>query len=371
MPDQDVAQGQDVNGQDASTATVAASASGGHDHGPSTAERVDDEPRAGLQRRLEALRGVFATAIAAMERAIAEMRFSGLPPDYRLLTQLGDCHREFLRLRLDVVRHAGELGFPVPSTDHLRDLAELGSQIGALHSSTKPTVAPRPESPPIESTGQAASPKEAVQPIAIEPHPPEEVTSASVEPEPAASESVATPHVEALGEPIEPGPTAAAPPFDAPAEPAPSVAEEPYRVEAAGETLPASNVPAGEALHAEPSEKEAAPERVQVRDAALRAIDKILRLSVRDGGEVPALASCRDQAVVLRQSVEVCGGDPLPPEAVSLASGQHPFASLLVMVEGNTSLTDAQWAELHSSVSAAYGRQLAIAAARGRLVFRS
>lgn len=371
MPDQDLAPGQEVNGQDASPATVAASASGGHDHGPSAAERVVDEPQASLRRRLEALRGVFATATAAMERATAEMRFSGLLPDYRLLTQLGDCHREFLRLRLDVVRQAGEFGLPVPSTDLLRDLAELASLIGTLHTPPKPTVPSSPQSLPIESPRSAETPEEAAQAIAIESHSPREVTSASVSPEPSASEPAATPHFEAPGESIEPAPTAAATPFQAPLEPAPSVANEPTGVDAASETVPASDGPAAESLHAEPSEKESAPKGLEVRDAALRAIDKILRLSLRDGGALPALASCRDHALVLRQSVEVCGDEPLPPEALSLASGQHPFASLLVMVEGNTSLTDAQWALLHSSVSGAYGRQLAIAAARGRLVFNS
>jgi hypothetical protein len=51
-----------------------------------------------------------------------------------------------------------------------------------------------------------------------------------------------------------------------------------------------------------------------------------------------------------------------------IAAGGHPLVCLLTMVEGSTTLTDTEWANLHASVSGAYGRQLAIAAARGRLV---
>ena len=45
-----------------------------------------------------------------------------------------------------------------------------------------------------------------------------------------------------------------------------------------------------------------------------------------------------------------------------------PLVGLLTVVAGIESLSDAQWAVVHARVSEAFGRQLAVAAARGRLV---
>ena len=50
------------------------------------------------------------------------------------------------------------------------------------------------------------------------------------------------------------------------------------------------------------------------------------------------------------------------------AAGDHPIANLLLLVGGVESISDAQWAKVHARVTEAFGRQLAVYAARGRLV---
>ncbi len=57
-----------------------------------------------------------------------------------------------------------------------------------------------------------------------------------------------------------------------------------------------------------------------------------------------------------------------PEEAIRLAEGDHPFVDLLTLIEEGDTLSDDDWARLHTSVGAAFGVPLARAAARGRLV---
>ncbi len=57
----------------------------------------------------------------------------------------------------------------------------------------------------------------------------------------------------------------------------------------------------------------------------------------------------------------------LPGEISALASGSHPLAALLRLVESSAGLDDDEWTRLHREVATAFGRPLASAAIRGRL----
>ena len=105
-----------------------------------------------------------------------------------------------------------------------------------------------------------------------------------------------------------------------------------------------------------------------VRRSALSVLDTVAGLKVRDGGRFPPLVDCQSRAVELRERVIFCPPSELPAEARELADGGHALAGLLTVVAGNESMSDAEWAAVHSRVSEAFGRQLAVAAARGRLV---
>jgi hypothetical protein len=227
----------------------------------------------------------------------------------------------------------------------VRDLAELSSLIGTLHEPPKPVeTASRPESRIEEASPAETSTRETP---AASLGPTSTLQGGSEAVEPARSDEPMTP-----GEPLT---------SDKEVEPVPCGPVESKHFEGVSEPRTTDEVSAPETRAG--SEK--------VRAAALLTIDRLLTLSVRDGGELPALEDCHGKARSLRESIEQSPDEALPAEAHNVASGEHPFANLLVMVEGNESLTDAQWALLHASVSGAYGRQLAIAAARGKLVFRS
>jgi hypothetical protein len=108
--------------------------------------------------------------------------------------------------------------------------------------------------------------------------------------------------------------------------------------------------------------------RVAVRDLALEVASKILRLHVREGPDLTALESCREQAQVLVAALTCKADADLDPRAIALAGGEHPLARLVTVVEGTEYLDDAGWAELRASIADAFGPHLASAAARSRLM---
>ena len=55
-------------------------------------------------------------------------------------------------------------------------------------------------------------------------------------------------------------------------------------------------------------------------------------------------------------------------DADKLAEGEHHFADLLSLIEDRDELSDELWASLHDNVTRAFGKALAAAAARSKLV---
>jgi hypothetical protein len=104
------------------------------------------------------------------------------------------------------------------------------------------------------------------------------------------------------------------------------------------------------------------------RRAALNVLDKALRLMALGDAELPAIEVLRGRARSLRESVLAADGDGLSEEAVLLASGDHPLARLLAAVERPEALGDVEWADLHVVIAESFGRPVAVAMARQRLV---
>jgi hypothetical protein len=344
MPDQELAQDRQESaaserpGVDARTPQAGSLADAsylGSVNGAVTAPTGSGGLRGEFERRLAEVKGSFESTISDLHRMADAMRDGGLPPGYRLVQALGDSHRRFLRLRLDLTRRAESLGLCVPPSNQLAGLQDLSRLIEML-----------PDREPAASP--VASPSVPAEPV---------VAKAAASPEP----SPATPAPIEWNGPIEAVSVAAFDPLP------PARFDLPMREPARVETAPAKEV---EAPLSEPEHAVEQPEEA-IRRAALVIVEKALRLTVRDGGEsAPLLAECLERAHALRD--EILNGSPsaLPAETVALATGEHPLAGLLKVVEAVEGLTDSDWATLHSQISQAFGRPLAIAAARGRFVLK-
>ena len=106
----------------------------------------------------------------------------------------------------------------------------------------------------------------------------------------------------------------------------------------------------------------------EVRRQSLSVLDRVLMLAhAADAGFSP-LHACQDTARALHGTITDGSWHALPAETEALSEGHHALAQLLTLVEDGDELSDELWTELHESVSAAFGQQLATAAARARLV---
>src|SRR5206468_3601180 len=80
------------------------------------------------------------------------------------------------------------------------------------------------------------------------------------------------------------------------------------------------------------------------------------------------LHDCQDKARELRYGISEKPWTELPEEAERLAEGRHHFADLLSLIEDRDDLHDDRWATLHESIGQNFGKALAAAAARSKLV---
>lgn len=108
---------------------------------------------------------------------------------------------------------------------------------------------------------------------------------------------------------------------------------------------------------------ETAEKQAQAQAALAQTVsvlDRIAALSHRDDAGFYALATCQSRAADVRAALASSG--KADPDATA------PFASLLLLMEGQQNLDDDQWAAHEDAVAAAFGRALAVAATRGKLV---
>jgi len=105
-----------------------------------------------------------------------------------------------------------------------------------------------------------------------------------------------------------------------------------------------------------------------LRQQALLLLDRVLVISRREGGDFLPLSECQARARELHSAIVETSWPQVHPATGTLAAGEHPFAQLLMLVEGQENLDDDQWALLQDAVEQAFGKPLSIAASRGRLV---
>ena len=110
----------------------------------------------------------------------------------------------------------------------------------------------------------------------------------------------------------------------------------------------------------EKAEKEAQASAALSKTVAV--LDRIASLAHRDDAAFAPLAACQSRAADVRAALASSG--KLDPTAAG------PFSSLLMLMDGPKNLSDEQWGALEDQVAAAFGRALAVAASRGKLVKR-
>ena len=117
------------------------------------------------------------------------------------------------------------------------------------------------------------------------------------------------------------------------------------------------------------AEEERRAATAEARKRALAVLDRVLAISHADDPGFPTLVKCQAKAKELRQTVM----DPKAFEtgAAPALETTPAFAALLTLIEGREHLDDERFAALEDSVSQSFGRQLAVAATRGKLSIAS
>ncbi len=111
---------------------------------------------------------------------------------------------------------------------------------------------------------------------------------------------------------------------------------------------------------------EQALKRVQRQQQATILLDDAESWHVR-GVEGPGpLAKIRDDVQQLRQRLSHDPGHVLD----SLLEGRHPLAAVRTLLHRDDELSDGEWAELLDRVAEGYGRELATAVSRGKILVR-
>jgi hypothetical protein len=105
-----------------------------------------------------------------------------------------------------------------------------------------------------------------------------------------------------------------------------------------------------------------------IRQRALTVLDRIMQLRHREHATFPPLLECQERAREMREAVAEARWPNLHPATESLASGEDPFSDLLNWIEQLFSLDDDEWALLQDAVEQFFGKPLAIAVSRGKLV---
>jgi hypothetical protein len=109
----------------------------------------------------------------------------------------------------------------------------------------------------------------------------------------------------------------------------------------------------------------------QLRQRACSILDRILSIRHKDSSQFAPLGELQAKAQALREGASVESDQPVATEIENLAEGRHSFCDLLTLVEQSDEVDDDRWQHLKDSVTQAFGKGLAIATARKKLVLSS
>jgi hypothetical protein len=105
----------------------------------------------------------------------------------------------------------------------------------------------------------------------------------------------------------------------------------------------------------------------EARTKVMTVLDRILAISHVDGPNFTALVQCQAKAREIRQSAQDPGAFD-SENAPAFLESTPSFAALLTMIENRDALDDDKFAALEDAVTQSFGKTLAVAATRGKLV---
>ncbi|MEG4403890.1 sigma-70 family RNA polymerase sigma factor [Microcoleus sp. MON2_D5] len=108
-----------------------------------------------------------------------------------------------------------------------------------------------------------------------------------------------------------------------------------------------------------------------VRDSALRVLERILAIAHRVESNFQSLLECQDKARELQRAISESQESDLHPDTLLLADGNHPFSKLLTLIAELEEADEERLDSLHDAVSESFGRTLAMAAVRGKLIIQA
>lgn len=108
-----------------------------------------------------------------------------------------------------------------------------------------------------------------------------------------------------------------------------------------------------------------------VRDSALRVLERILAIAHRVESNFQSLLECQEKARELQRAISESQESDLHPDTQLLADGNHPFCKLLTLIAEWEEADDEHLASLQDAVAKSFGRTLAMAAVRGKLIIQS
>jgi RNA polymerase sigma factor (RpoD-like family) len=123
-------------------------------------------------------------------------------------------------------------------------------------------------------------------------------------------------------------------------------------------------------LHAIADAEKKKSESEKVRSSALKVIEKILAIAHRVESDFQPLQECHKKASELYLAISDSQESDLHPDTQNLADGNHPFSKLLKLISDLEDVDYECLAELQDAVTESFGRTLAMAAVRGKLIIR-
>ncbi len=97
-------------------------------------------------------------------------------------------------------------------------------------------------------------------------------------------------------------------------------------------------------------------------------IEQIVAMKHTDKDEFPALTKCQEKATQLLAETVVAPGKEISSNVLDIAKGKHELCTLARMIFDADNLSDDEWGDAQDQITQSYGRELATAVVRGKIV---